>query len=134
MMVGSCLSCTTQTRSWPPAAPVVHVTMREYGYDHPEMMPGGRVLVRVRNAGALEHELVVVALPPDLGESIHEQLRSPNRRAFPTLVHLTRRAPGGRGAFALDLASGRYAMICFLRGPDGQQHAVQGMSAEFRVR
>lgn len=133
MAVGAGVSCTPQTRTCPPAAPVVDVTMREYRYDDPEAVPGGRVLFRVRNAGALDHELVVVALPPDLEESIDEQLRSSNRRAFPTLVHLTRRTPGRRGAFALDLASGRYAMICFLRDPDGKQHAVQGMSAEFRV-
>lgn len=36
-------------------------------------------------------------------------------------------------ALTLDLEPGRYDMVCFIAGPDGQPHAFQGMQYEFTV-
>jgi hypothetical protein len=34
----------------------------------------------------------------------------------------------------VDLVPGqRYALVCFVSGPDGQAHAIKGMNAEFRA-
>jgi hypothetical protein len=43
------------------------------------------------------------------------------------------RPPGSTTSVAVDLAPGRYGLVCFLPDPDGQQHAQKGMSSEFRI-
>ncbi len=40
---------------------------------------------------------------------------------------------GDEEALTLDLEPGRYGMVCFVAGPDGQPHAFQGMQYEFTV-
>ena len=108
------------------------VTMREYAFDHPVQAPRGRVVFRVRNAGTMAHELILVSLAEEL-PPIREQLQSATRRAVDTLVTLRDRKPGSNGIFAADLDPGRYAFICFISDPDGVSHALKGMASEFRV-
>jgi hypothetical protein len=110
----------------------VDVVMTEHRFDHqPEIAPG-RTVFRVVNAGAEAHSLVLVGLGEDV-PPIDEQLRSPNRRGAATFAQLPERPPASRDTFAVDLEPGRYAFICFLRGPDGVPHHLKGMSSEFRV-
>lgn len=117
-----------------PAAPaVLDVSMGEYRFDYATPVPPGRVDVRAANVGQVDHELVLVVLPPDFPLTIDEQLRGDERQAFPTRAYLPPRPPGARGTFAVDLEPGRYALICFVPGPDGEAHARKGMSSEFRV-
>jgi hypothetical protein len=106
--------------------------MREYRFDHPPQVAPGRVVFTVRNAGALRHELVLLALPEDF-PPIDQQLHSDERRAVDTLAALHDRDPGTRDTFAADLAPGRYAFVCFIRDPDGVAHALKGMNSELRV-
>jgi hypothetical protein len=87
---------------------------------------------RVSNAGAEHHSLVLVGLEEDF-PPIDEQLRGPDRRPAATFAHVPERPPGSRDTFAVDLTPGRYAFICFVRGPDGVSNALKGMSSEFRV-
>lgn len=117
----------------PPGAPTVVVTMRDYGFDYPPEIPAGRVVFRVVNDGQSFHRLTMVPLPEDV-PPIKEQLRSTERRFLAPFAGIPDRPPGGIGSFAVDLAPGvRYAMVCFVVDPDGQNHAVKGMSAEFRA-
>lgn len=106
--------------------------MREYRFDHPPQAPRGRVVFRVRNSGALTHELILVQLAEDV-PPIQEQIRSDARRAVDTIATLRNRPPGSNGTFAADLQPGRYAFICFIRDADGVSHAIKGMASEFRV-
>ncbi|HVL05109.1 MAG TPA: hypothetical protein VM388_03925 [Acidimicrobiales bacterium] len=106
--------------------------MTEYRFEHQVEIPPGRTVFRVVNAGAEPHSLVLVELEADV-PPIDEQLRSPNRRGAPTYAQVPERPPGSRDTFAVDLGPGRYAFICFVRGPDGVPHSLKGMSSEFRV-
>jgi hypothetical protein len=106
--------------------------MREFRFEQAPLAAEGRVVFRVRNAGNVTHELVLVALPEDF-PPIDEQLRSEERQGVDTVVAIHDRPPGNRTTFASDLQPGRYAFICFVRDPDGVSHALKGMSAEFRV-
>ena len=128
-VAGSC-----QGSSLPASPEVVAVTMEDYRFTVPEAVPSGRVVFRARNAGRLDHELVLVVLPEDFPITIDAQLNSDKRTAFPTRAYLPSRPPGASGTFATDLGRGRYAVICFVRDADGKEHARKGMSAEFRVR
>ena len=125
-------SCGGSSRSFPGPVTTVDVVMREYAFDYEARFRRGRTVVRARNAGRLEHQLVLIYLPPEIA-SLAEQLRSTERQAVPTVVSLPTRAPGRSGTFALDLDPGRYGFVCFVEDADGQQHVHKGMSAEFEV-
>lgn len=127
-----CLSCGSAP-ALPASPPTVTVTMREYGFDYGRPVPSGRVIFRVRNAGRLPHELLLVVLPPDYPSDLNAQLHSSTRRAVPTRARVPSRMPGAEGFFAVDLGPGRYGIISFVRGADGVTDALHGMSSEFRV-
>ena len=115
---------------------IIDITMREYRFerDPNQRIAEGRVVFRVRNAGQVEHQLIVLDIPESLPRSFDQQLRSPKRQAALPLAILSNRRPGRTGAFAVDLPAGRYGIACFLKAADGKSHAVKGMSSEFRVR
>lgn len=107
--------------------------MREHAFDFdPTAIRSGQVLVRLRNAGAVAHELSVVGLPAD-APPLEDQLRSAEPSALATIAILRARPPGATGTFALALSPGRYAFICVLKDADGTTHAAKGMVAEFAV-
>lgn len=138
VLSASCQGKARQVAPLPRNPEVVNVVMREYGFDYrggnDRTVRRGRIVFRTRNIGKLEHDLVIVGLPKDLPGTLAEQLRSPNRRAGRTLAHQDPRPPGTGGFFAVDLPAGRYGLICFVRDPDGENHALKGMAGEFRVR
>ncbi len=115
----------------PPRA--VDVEMREYGFDYKPTFKSGRTVIRAHNGGRLSHEMVLISLGPEV-PPIQEQLRSANRQVVPTVANLHPRAPGQGGSIAVDLEPGRYAFVCFVKDPDGAQHAQKGMASEFRVK
>lgn len=117
----------------PPSAFELGVVMREYGFDHPGVVEPGRTLVRVRNGGSLDHELVVARLPDDFAGSLVGGVRIDTRLVLDTVAIVTARGPGASGLFALDLRPGRYAFMCFVRDDDGVQHHRKGMTSELRV-
>ncbi len=126
-------SCQGGVTDGPPKASVLDVTLGEYYFDVSRSLPAGRVVIRARNAGALDHQLVMVAVPEDLPGTFAEQVVSPEPKALATLAYLPGRKPGKTGTFAVDLAPGRYAFGCFLKDERGESHARKGMSVEFRV-
>ena len=109
------------------------VTVNEYRFDYRGRVPSGRVVFRTRNAGAIAHEVLLVAVPDDFHLSVSEQVKSPTPAAFPTKAIVPERGPQSTGEFAVDMTPGRYALVCFLRDPDGVYHARKGMTAEFTV-
>jgi len=108
--------------------------MTEYAFSYRPPPHSGRLVLRATNSGRLDHEMVVVKVPDDLARTIDQQLHSDQRLPLPTVVALVNRHPGTTSSFALDLAPGRYAMLCLVREPgDPQEHALKGMNSEFRV-
>ena len=125
--------CERSGDDYPPAPQVVQVSMTEYAFGYDAPGKSGRVVFDARNAGRLDHELVLVGVPDGV-ESIDEQLRSDKRLVVPTIARMAPRKPGQRGTFAVDLDPGRYAIICFIDDGQGDQHAQKGMSAQFTLR
>lgn len=132
LAVPACGADPAPTRPLPPGPETVDVTMREYHFDLPDILPRGRVVFRARNAGRVPHDLALVLLGEDV-PPIAEELRNERGRLVRTLASMPPRAPGATGTFAVDLAPGRYAVICFVADQDGAQHARKGMASEFRV-
>jgi hypothetical protein len=114
----------------PPPAAFVDVAMKEYTFGYREPIPDGRVIFHVRNTGREEHEFVLVALPKD-APRFGRTADTP--QIVSTVFHVTARAPGEERRFAVDLAPGRYGMLCFVREGD-VSHVDKGMRSEFTVK
>lgn len=118
----------------PPSAPSVRLTMREYGFEGvPATLEAGPVVFRAHNRGRLSHEIVLVPLPRGLPGGLAQAVRSKTHRAATVIALLAPRPPGSGITFASHLSRGRYGLVCFVRDPDSESHAVKGMTAEFEV-
>lgn len=133
-LLSGCASGSGPIVSLPAGPAIINVVEQDLDYvlDHQGEIPAGRAVLRIRNRSRLSHDLSLVALPEDV-PPINEQLRSPGRRAVTTLARLPSRPPGSTDAFAVDLAPGRYALLCFEQDGTGGTHALKGMAVEFRV-
>lgn len=125
-------SCGGSDDAFPRPVPTVDVALREYGFEYEPKLRSGRTVFRVRNTGTLQHQVVLIYLPPEI-PSLDAQLRSSERQVVPTIVSLQPRPPGRTGTFAVDLDPGRYGFVCFVEDADGVQHVHKGMRSEFRI-
>ena len=112
---------------------MANITMVDYRFQAPSTIPVGRVVFDVVNRGQHPHELVLVPLPSNF-PPLNQQLHSNTRRALPTIAYLPAVPPGGDGTFAVDLAAGRYGIISFVQGSDGNIDALRGMNAEIHAQ
>lgn len=133
MLAASCASAPARSAPLPSPPPVYRITMEDYRFAHQDELPRGRVVFRVTNAGKQVHRLALIPLPEDV-PPIAEQIRGSERRSVLSLAAIANQRPGARTAFAVDLAPGRYAFICFIVDKDGGSHARKGMASEFRAR
>jgi len=122
--------CASAPLPGKPAA--IKVAMRDYRFDHAKTISAGAVVFKVGNEGKVDHQLLLVELPKNL-VSLDAQLRGSRRRALRPVAFLADKKPGQSGIFAVDLAKGRYGLICFVTDPDGVQHTLKGMSSELSV-
>lgn len=68
---GGSMRLDAQRLLWPvlrthlpaPSPPIVEVVMSDYRFEHKPVFPQGRVVIRAANAGRVDHELTMVALP-----------------------------------------------------------------------
>lgn len=117
----------------PPKPLSVRVTMDEYRFSRVSTIAAGRVVFNFHNDGALRHGPAMIPLPNDV-PPIAEQVRGTNRRSVAPVAGIAASPRGSTRPVAVDLAAGRYAIVCFIVDPDGRSHAVKGMATEFRVR
>ena len=131
-LLGACQGSSDEP-ALPPSPAVVTVTMREYRFEIDRTVPRGRVVFRLVNGGRLRHQPDLIPLAEEL-PPIDEQVRGQRRAVITPFAGVAGRDPGEVGTFAVDLEPGqRYAFVCFARDPDdGQSHALQGMTSEFR--
>lgn len=76
----------------------------------------------------------MLRLPDDLKGSLDEQLHSAQRRNAQVITFLAPLEPGHRRGFAVDLAPGRYGLVCNIPNLEGKTtHALQGMNSDLWV-
>lgn len=119
-----------------PAADIT-VTMRDYGWDFSAPLKAGKQVVRVVNAPGQPHEIVIARLAP--GKSAMDVAMFAEKPEgpppFEAMFGSVGQQTGEVSLFALDLAPGRYAILCFLPdGKDGKPHFLHGMHTEVTVR
>ena len=122
------------------AAPPADVTMTLTDYDFQLSQPltAGRHVVRVDNAGAQAHEVVIAALAP--GKTLHDFIaweQGGEKGPLPTglwLGGVTTLDAGAHSQFATTLTPGSYLLLCFWPdAKDGKPHLMHGMGKEIRV-
>lgn len=120
-----------------PAADVT-ITLTDYDFQLSQPLTAGRHVVRVENAGAQAHEVVIAALAP--GKTLHDFVaweQGGEKGPLPTgqwLGGVTTLDVGGHSQFATTLAAGNYLLLCFWPdAKDGKPHVVHGMAKEVRV-
>lgn len=116
----------------PPPPAVVDVRMTEYRFEYPQIVPSGRVVFHVTNAGKELHDLVMVPLP-DEDPPITAMLADNIRQVLTPYAGIRDQLHGAGATFAVDLVAGRrYAMLCVLADAQGRSHSALGMASEFR--
>ncbi len=115
------------------------VTARDYEFVGVERLSSGAQTVRVHNQGALEHNWGIFGLRPgktaqDLATFLAAEgppSGPPPFTGTPGLVGVL--PPGGEATRTLELQPGTYALVCFVRDPDGRAHFQKGMVREFTI-
>ncbi len=139
-MLHSLVVTASQAQAPVAAAPAADVTIRLTDYDFQLSQPltAGRHVVRVDNAGAQAHEVVIAALAP--GKTLHDFIaweQGGEKGPLPTgqwLGGVTTLDAGGHSQFATTLVPGSYLLLCFWPdAKDGKPHIMHGMGKEIRV-
>ncbi len=111
------------------AAPLAHgsvATLKEYSIaPEPSQVAAGNVTFKVRNAGAIKHEFVVLRT----NKKASELLKGKEADESGNVGEIGNLDPGQTKSLKLNLKSGHYALICNLPG-----HYKLGQHADLTVR
>jgi hypothetical protein len=133
------------------AAPSATTTIRllDYGFAVDRQLTAGEHTIRVSNAGADAHDLVMMKLAPgitldDVSRTMNpEGVRRAGGEATPTMPFESLGVPAGGIAaihpgmeafFTTTLTEGDYILLCMATAPDGRSHIEHGMIQLVRVR
>jgi hypothetical protein len=119
----------------PPAD--VQMTLRDYAFDIAPELTAGRHTIRVQNAAAQPHEVIVFKLAP--GKSAQELLAwlQTEQGAPPGMPigGTTMLGTGESNQITDDFEAGEYALTCFVPDArDGKPHVAHGMVRQLTVR
>ena len=110
----------------PAAAARIGVTLKEFTVSPaPAAGRAGKVTFRVRNAGAVRHEFVVLRTT----KAAADLLKGSEASEAGNVGEIGDVKPGATKTLRLDLKAGHYALICNLPG-----HYVAGQRADFVVK
>jgi hypothetical protein len=124
---------TTPRTTSPRASHDVTITAKEYGFLAPDTVPAGVTTIRLLNRGMELHHVELIRL--DAGRTMKDFFTALQAGGPPPAwAHMVggpnTPVPGGESVAALDLAPGRYALVCFIPSPDGKPHVMKGMAKE----
>jgi hypothetical protein len=118
--------------------PEAEVVMKlvDYDFELSKPIPAGRHTIRIENAGPQEHEVVIVKL--DSGKEAMDFAKWGEKLVGkpPGTLHggVSGIMPGDKAFVEVDLAPGKYGLICFVPdSKDGKMHAHHGMAKTVTV-
>jgi uncharacterized cupredoxin-like copper-binding protein len=114
----------------------VRMTLHDYAFDLPAVIPAGRHTIRVENAAAQPHEALLAKLAP--GKSLADLLQWIKTRdgAMPgeQIGGTVGLSTGEVNFLNVDLTAGEYILICFVPdAKDNKSHFLYGMIRQFTV-
>jgi hypothetical protein len=109
------------------------ITAKEFAFEAPDTIPAGVTTIRLLNRGMELHHVELIRL--DAGKSMKDFFTAFKAGGPPPAwVHMVggpnTPVPGGESVATLDVAPGRYAVVCFIPGADGKPHVMKGMAKE----
>lgn len=124
-----------------PSAPLgeadVRMTLRDYAFEIAPEIAAGRRTIRVENAAAQPHEVVVMKLAPgktpqELMAWLQSQAGPPPAMPMGGTAFL---ATGEVNLITVDFEPGEYVLLCFVPDAgDGAPHVAHGMVRQLTVR
>jgi hypothetical protein len=112
------------------------MTLSDYAFALSKPLRAGRQLVRVRNSASQPHEVVVVQLAPGktAGDVVAWLAKQEGPPPGAPMGGTTPMAQGEENIATLDLAPGKYALLCFVPDArDGKEHVAHGMVKELTI-
>jgi hypothetical protein len=112
------------------------IVLTDYSFSVSPSIRAGRHTLRVENAAAQAHEVVIERLMP--GKTMEDLMAWSKRLEGPPPVEpnggTTVIAPGGVNLMTATFIPGEYVMVCFASdASDGRSHVAHGMVRRFRV-
>ena len=119
------------------AAPDARITLRDYSYEISPEIAAGKRTIRVDNAAAQPHELILVRLAP--GKSAADMLGWLEKMQGPPpgapVGGSTFLSRGATNDVTVDFEPGEYALLCMVPDAgDGKPHVAHGMVRQITVR
>lgn len=114
----------------------VTLTLSDYTFTFSKPLVAGKQMIKVENAAAQPHEVVLVQLAPgktieDLAKWVFEMKGPPPGKPIGGIPAFMK---GKNTFFEADLAPGDYGMICFVPdAKDGKMHYTHGMTQQFKI-
>jgi plastocyanin len=114
------------------------ITGTDYAFEMPATIPAGLTSITLTNEGKEEHQAQVAGINEgSTFEDLTAALQGNNEVEALGMLTLsggpTGVVPGDSGTTAGNLPPGQYAILCFVRSPDGVPHFAKGMIAPFEV-
>jgi hypothetical protein len=129
------LTVTPSTRSAVLPRADAAITLTDYAFSISHPLAAGRHVIRVSNLAMQPHEVLFVRL--NRGQSITDLPAWVEHRNGPPpgvpVGGMTPLSVGGEANTIVDLAPGRYGLICFLPAGDSKPHFAHGMMREITV-
>jgi hypothetical protein len=121
----------------PEPTPTTTLTLSDYKFDFSSPLKSGENVVRVENAAAQPHEVVLFKLPP--GKTMKDfQAWLPKSDKTPPpampMGGIVGQVKGDHAFFTANLDAGDYVLVCFFPdAKDGKPHFVHGMVQEVKI-
>lgn len=128
--------------------PTVSIQLLDFAFTLEDSLTAGEHTIRVANAGAEPHDLVLLKLAPgttaeQLVEAMNPERARRNGESaappppFETLASIAGGIavirPGMEVFFTTTLSPGEYVILCMTTAPDGRSHIEHGMVRQVRV-
>ena len=134
MMKALTVTPSTASTTEPPAD--VTLSLSDYTFTLSKPLVAGKQTIKVENAAAQPHEVVLVQLEPgktmaDLAKWAGEMKGPPPGKPIGGIPAFMK---GKTAYFDADLTPGDYGMICFVPdSKDAKMHALHGMMTQFKI-
>lgn len=119
------------------ALPLVEIVATDFAFSLPEEVAGGWTRLHLRNWGTEDHHAQLLRLHADV---TFEQLVTGFQEQGEAALAMVDLAggpgtvrPGGTSEAVMMLEPGAYAVACFITGPSGHLHIIQGMLTPLTV-
>ena len=135
MMKALTVTATPNENTTEPASDVT-LTLNDYSFTLSKPLVAGKQMIRVENAAAQPHEVVLLQLAPgktieDVGKWVFDMKGPPPGKPIGGIPGFMK---GKNSYFEANLEPGDYGMICFIPdAKDGKPHAAHGMTQQFKI-